>query len=107
MKTAVTRTSRHYLLAKKPWSNLHLKNIKNWKVQPILMWMEFIFPIIWMLGVTFSVDEITMIFKGHHVEKINMTYKTEGDGLKTDDIFRKDTHIKYLYGIILCQKISI
>ena len=68
------------------------------------MWMDFIFPLICMLGVTFSMDEITMHFKGHHVDKIMMAYKAEGDGLYTDTIFINDTHIKYLCEMILCQK---
>ena len=37
MKTAVTINSRHYLLSKNTWSNLHLKKIPNWRVQPLLM----------------------------------------------------------------------
>ena len=45
------------------------------------MWMEFIFQLVWMLGVTFYIDETTMRFKGHHVDKIRSTYKAEGDGL--------------------------
>ena len=45
-----------------------------------------------------------MHFKGHHAEKIRMMYKSEGDELQIDEIFRKDTHIKYLYEMILCQK---
>ena len=100
IKTVVTRTSRHYLLAKK---NLvkpppKTKNA-NRKVQPLLMWMEFIFPLICMLGVTFSLDVITMSFKGRHEYKISMTYKSEGDLLQTDNIFHKG----YTYQIFICN----
>ena len=48
--------------------------------------MDFIFPLIWMIRVTFSKDEITMRFKGLRAKKIRMAYKAEGDGLYTDDI---------------------
>ena len=51
--------------------------------------MDFIFPLICMHGFTFSMNEINMHFKGHHADKIMMTYKAEGDGLQTDTIFRK------------------
>ena len=48
------------------------------KIQPLLVWMDFIFTLILMLGVTFSMDKMTMHFKGHNADKIRMTYKTEG-----------------------------
>ena len=32
----------------------------NWKVRPLLTWMHFIFPTIWLLGICFSIDEMTM-----------------------------------------------
>ena len=41
----------------------------NWKVRPLLAWMNFIFPVIWLLAVAFSVDEMTMGFKGQHKDK--------------------------------------
>ena len=41
----------------------------NWKVRPLLMWMNFIFPTIWLLGLCFSIDEMTMRFQGHHKDK--------------------------------------
>ena len=68
--------------------NFHYKNLKalfpcqkkrvepppkteflNWKVHPLLMWMGFIFPLVWMLGVTFTMDEMTSCFKIHRAEK--------------------------------------
>ena len=69
MESSVTITSSNYLLAKNhdwAFNNFFLPNCK---VQPLLMWMEFIFTIVWMLGVSFSRDEITMRFKGHHTDK--------------------------------------
>ena len=53
------------------------------------MFMEFIFILIWIIGVTFYIDEITMGFKGRHTYKIGMTYKAEGYGLQTDALFLK------------------
>ena len=63
------------------------------------MWMNFVFPLIWMLGVTFSMDEMTMRFKGHHTDRIRMTYKSEDDGLQAYDLFNKG----YTYQIFMCN----
>eukprot|EP00547_Thalassionema_nitzschioides_P014673 CAMPEP_0194238244 /NCGR_PEP_ID=MMETSP0158-20130606/5025_1 /TAXON_ID=33649 /ORGANISM="Thalassionema nitzschioides, Strain L26-B" /LENGTH=863 /DNA_ID=CAMNT_0038972445 /DNA_START=101 /DNA_END=2689 /DNA_ORIENTATION=- len=56
----------------------------NWKVRPLLTWMSFIFPLVWMLGVAISVDEMTMRFQGKHKDKKRITYKNEGDGFQCD-----------------------
>ena len=37
-----------------------------------------------MLALAFSVDEMTMGFQGHHVDKRRITYKAEGDGFQCD-----------------------
>ena len=103
MKTSVTRNSRHYLLAKTTLSNLRLKTIPNWGVQPLLVLIKFIFPLIWTLGIAFSADEITMHFKGHHAGG-KWWCKNQKVVYYRHMIFvRKDTHIKYLCSIILCQ----
>ena len=47
----------------------HKMQFQNWKVQPLLICMEYIFPLIWMPGVNFSIDETNMRFKGHCAEK--------------------------------------
>ena len=60
------------------------KHYPNWKVRPIITWMNYIFPTIWMLGVAFSIDEMTMGFKGKHADKRRITYKVEGDGFQGD-----------------------
>ena len=75
------------------------KKIPNLKVKPLLMSMEFIFPLIWMLGVAFSIDEMTRHFKGHHTDKRRITYKEKGDGLQTYAICQKG----YTYQIIMCN----
>ena len=50
----------------------------------MLSWMNFIFPTIWLLACAFSVDEMTMGFKGQHRDKKRITYKAEGDGFQAD-----------------------
>ena len=39
---------------------------------------------IWLLGVCFSIDEMTIGFQGHHSDKLRITYKAEGDGFQSD-----------------------
>ena len=56
----------------------------NWKVRPLLKWMNFLFPLIWMLGVCFAIDEMTIGFQGMHIDKKRITYKAEGDGFQAD-----------------------
>ena len=56
----------------------------NWKVRPVLQWMNYIFPTAWLLGIALSIDEMTMGFQGRHVDKRRITYKTEGDGFQCD-----------------------
>ena len=74
MKTSAARTLRHSLLATPPQIKPPPKTkFTNWKVQPLPMWMDFIFPLTWMLGVTFFMDEMTMHCKGHHADKIRTT----------------------------------
>ena len=50
----------------------------NCKVHPLLMWIDLVLALIWILVVTFSMDEITMNFKSHHADKVIFTYKAEG-----------------------------
>ena len=63
------------------------------------MWIEFTFPLIWMIRVTISIDEMTMNFKGHHKDRIRMSYKQEGYGLQADASFQKG----YTYQIFMCN----
>jgi hypothetical protein len=39
-------------------------------------------PLAWILGRVFSLDEQTIGFQGHHVDKKPITYKAEGDGFQ-------------------------
>lgn len=56
----------------------------NWKIRPLLTWMNWIFPTAWLLGMALSVDEMTMGFQGRHPDKKRITYKAEGDGFQCD-----------------------
>ena len=75
--------SRHSLVAK-----IHLQRYQqgkiepNWKVKPLLDWMNYLNPTIWKLGPNFSIDEMTMGFQGMHQDKRRITYKNEGDGFQ-------------------------
>ena len=60
------------------------KKSPNWKIKPLLDWLNFICKTIWLLGVAFSVDEMTIGFQGHHADKMQITYKAEGDGFQAD-----------------------
>ena len=42
-----------------------------------------------MFCVTFSIDEMTVSFKGPQADKNRMTYKAKGGGLQTYAIFQK------------------
>ena len=53
----------------------------NWKIRPILDWMNYIGPKAVLLGECASVDEMTIGFQGSHKDnKRRITYKAEGDG---------------------------
>lgn len=52
----------------------------NWKVRPLIKWMNYIYPRAWMLVETISIDEMTIGFQGMHRDKKRISYKTEGDG---------------------------
>ena len=65
------------------------KNAPNWKVKPLLDWTNFLFKFIWLLGVAFSVNEMTIGFQGQHSDKLRITYKAEGDGFQADALFQE------------------
>jgi hypothetical protein len=56
----------------------------NWKIRPILDWMNYIQPKAVLPGECASVDEVTTGFQGSHKDKRRITYKAEGDGLQCD-----------------------
>ena len=67
-----------------PVSSKTTKDFPNWKIRPILTWMNYIFPTAWLLGVAIAIDEMTMGFQGRHGDKKRITYKNEGDGFQAD-----------------------
>ena len=56
----------------------------NWKIRPILDWMNYIGPRALSLGECASVDEMTIGFQGNHQDKLRITYKNAGDGFQCD-----------------------
>ena len=55
----------------------------------MLMWMNFICPLVCLLGLVFSVDEVKMGFKGKHKDKLQIAYKNEGDSFQVDALFQE------------------
>jgi hypothetical protein len=60
------------------------KKKPNWKIHPLIKWLNFLMPLAWLLGEDFAVDEQTIGFQGHHADKKRITYKAEGDGFQND-----------------------
>ena len=60
------------------------KKRPNWKVWPLICWLNYITVLAWLLGVVFSADEQTQGFQGNHADKKRITYKAEGDGFQCD-----------------------
>ena len=46
--------------------------------------MNFLFPMIWLIGITSSVDEMIMGFQDKHKEKLRITYKSKGGGFQCE-----------------------
>ena len=60
------------------------KTFPNWKVRPLLKWINHVGPQCYMPGKSISIDEMTMGFQGRHRDKKRITYKSEGDGFQAD-----------------------
>lgn len=60
------------------------EDFPNWKIRPLLQWINFISPKVYQAGKSVSVDEMTIGFKGKHRDKKRITYKAEGDGFQAD-----------------------
>ena len=94
MQTAVTRNSRHSLLSKTTWSNIHLK-INSKLEGAASSYVNGIYI------VSFSIYEMIMFFKGHHADKKGWCTKQNVMDDRHMLFVIKDTHIKYLFEIIL------
>lgn len=67
--------------------SIHLpsrQDYPNWKIRPLIKWINYISPRAWLLGKYISIDEMTIGFQGHHRDKLRITYKTKGDGFQCD-----------------------
>ena len=80
------------------------KIVPNLRVQPLILSMEFIFPLIWMLGFAFSIYEMTMRFKVHHADKKGWCKNQKVMYYRHMLFVREDIHIKYLCAMIFRQK---
>jgi len=54
------------------------------KVLSIVKWIRRVGPLSWTCGKHLGLDEQTIGFQGHHVNKQRITYKREGDGFQCD-----------------------
>ena len=54
------------------------------------------YPKDWLCGVTISIDEMTIGFKGMHIDKRRITYKNEGDSFQCDTL-RDDGFVYQVY----------
>jgi hypothetical protein len=61
----------------------------NWKIRPILDWMNYIGPRAVLLGECASVDEMAIGFQGSHKDKRRITYKAEGDGFQCNALYQE------------------
>ena len=50
--------------------------------------MNYIFPLIWLLGVAISIDEMAVRYNGHHNDMKCIIYKAEGYGFQVDALFQ-------------------
>ena len=46
--------------------------------------MNYLFPLIWLLGACFEIYEVKIGFQGMHADKKRITYKAEGDRFQVD-----------------------
>jgi hypothetical protein len=60
------------------------KSSPLFKVLPIIKQIRKIGPVAWDCGKNIAVDEQTISMKGHHADKIRITFKRAGDGFMCD-----------------------
>mgnify|MGYP000036765968 CR=1 FL=1 len=54
------------------------------KVLSIIKWIRKVGPLSWECGMHLGLDEQMIGFQGHHINKLRITYKREGDGFQCD-----------------------
>ena len=62
------------------------KKYHNWKVRPLLQWMNYLLPLICFLGFCFAIDEMKIFFQFKHADKKSLTYKAERGGFQADSL---------------------
>ena len=50
--------------------------------------MNYLIPLIWLLGACFAIDEMKIGFQGMHVDKKRTIYKAKGDGFQVDALVK-------------------
>ena len=73
------------------------KKYPNWKVRPLVQWMNYLFPLIWLLGACFAIAEMTIGFQVMHADKKRITYKAEGDGFQVDVICEDGFYFQFYF----------
>ena len=56
----------------------------NWKIRPLIKWLNYQCPRYWQLGCSIAVNEMTMRFIGHHRDKLRITYKAKVNGFQAN-----------------------
>ena len=62
------------------------KTHPNWKVQPLIDWVNYIGIASWLCGPSISADEQTIAFKGRCSMKMRIKFKKAGDGFMCDAV---------------------
>jgi len=62
------------------------KTHPNWKVEPIINWINYIGPVSWLCGPSLSADEQTVVFKGRCSMKMRIKFKKAGDRFMCDSV---------------------
>ena len=71
----------------------------NWKVGPLLAWIQAVSMATWDMGHCLSCDKQTIGFKGNHANTQWISYKKEGDGFLADALCDNG----YSYTFHLCN----
>ena len=58
----------------------------NLRVRPMLMWLKLFLPLVWLLRLAFSVDDMIMGFNFKHKDKLRIMYTNEGGGFQADTL---------------------
>ena len=62
------------------------KKYPNWNVRPLVQWINYSSPLIWLLGACFAIDKMKIGFQDMHADKKRITYKSKGCGFHEDTL---------------------